>query len=78
LWEGTEETFLMSTLSNSTNIFWQECPVGKVERQKLLNQRGCVVWITGLSGSGIVFKLTCILFSVLGALDMYCRGGGIS
>ncbi|CAL9024165.1 unnamed protein product [Prunus brigantina] len=42
----------MSTLNNSTNIFWQECPVGKVERQKLLNQKGCVVWITGLSGSG--------------------------
>ncbi|KAI4350363.1 hypothetical protein L6164_004825 [Bauhinia variegata] len=42
----------MSTLSNSTNIFWQECPIGKLDRQKLLNQRGCVVWITGLSGSG--------------------------
>ncbi|KAB1221166.1 Adenylyl-sulfate kinase 3 [Morella rubra] len=42
----------MSTLINSTNIFWQECPVGKVERQKLLNQKGCVLWITGLSGSG--------------------------
>ncbi|KAF3442218.1 hypothetical protein FNV43_RR16134 [Rhamnella rubrinervis] len=40
------------SLNNSTNIFWQECPVGKVERQKLLNQKGCVVWITGLSGSG--------------------------
>uniref|UniRef100_A0A7N0UYW3 Adenylyl-sulfate kinase n=1 Tax=Kalanchoe fedtschenkoi TaxID=63787 RepID=A0A7N0UYW3_KALFE len=42
----------MSTVGNSTNIFWQECPVGKNERQKLLNQKGCVVWITGLSGSG--------------------------
>ncbi|XP_031264825.1 adenylyl-sulfate kinase 3-like [Pistacia vera] len=42
----------MSTVGNSTNIFWQECPVGKIERQKLLNQKGCVVWITGLSGSG--------------------------
>lgn len=42
----------MSTLSNLNNIFWQECPVGKVERQKLLNQKGCVVWVTGLSGSG--------------------------
>ncbi|CAN6577640.1 unnamed protein product [Malus baccata var. baccata] len=42
----------MSTLNNSTNIFWQECQVGKVDRQKLLNQKGCVVWITGLSGSG--------------------------
>jgi hypothetical protein len=64
---------MMSTLSNSTNIFWQECPVGKVERQKLLNQKGCVVWITGLSGSGVVFKLTSILLSVLiGTLDEYC------
>ncbi|XP_043816381.1 adenylyl-sulfate kinase 3 isoform X2 [Manihot esculenta] len=42
----------MSSLGNSTNIFWHECPVGKSERQKLLNQKGCVVWITGLSGSG--------------------------
>ncbi|KAK3017435.1 hypothetical protein RJ639_007593, partial [Escallonia herrerae] len=44
--------FLMSTLGNSTNIFWHDCAVGKLERQKLLNQQGCVVWITGLSGSG--------------------------
>lgn len=43
---------MMSTVGNSTNIFWQECPVGKLERQKLLHQKGCVVWITGLSGSG--------------------------
>lgn len=42
----------MSTVGNSTNIFWQESPVGKLERQALLNQKGCVVWITGLSGSG--------------------------
>ncbi|KAI5316390.1 hypothetical protein L3X38_036097 [Prunus dulcis] len=48
----SEKYYLMSTLNNSTNIFWQECPVRKVERQKLLNQKGCVVWITGLSGSG--------------------------
>ncbi|MED6108503.1 Adenylyl-sulfate kinase 3 [Stylosanthes scabra] len=42
----------MSTVTNSTNIFWQECQIGKLDRQKLLNQKGCVVWITGLSGSG--------------------------
>ncbi|GKV08894.1 hypothetical protein SLEP1_g20466 [Rubroshorea leprosula] len=42
----------MASLGNSTNIFWQECPVGKLERQRLINQKGCVVWITGLSGSG--------------------------
>lgn len=53
--------YIMSTLNNSTNIFWQEYPVGKAERQKLLNQKGCVVWITGLSGSGSFFQLTYIL-----------------
>ncbi|PIN20205.1 Adenosine 5'-phosphosulfate kinase [Handroanthus impetiginosus] len=42
----------MSTVGNSTNIFWHECPVRSVDRQKLLNQQGCIVWITGLSGSG--------------------------
>ncbi|KAK1266947.1 hypothetical protein QJS04_geneDACA014644 [Acorus gramineus] len=42
----------MSSLGNPVNIFWQECSVGKSDRQKLLNQKGCVVWITGLSGSG--------------------------
>ncbi|KAL3327106.1 hypothetical protein AABB24_037680 [Solanum stoloniferum] len=42
----------MSTVGNPANIFWHENPVRKVEREKLLNQQGCVVWITGLSGSG--------------------------
>ncbi|KAJ7971884.1 Adenylyl-sulfate kinase [Quillaja saponaria] len=58
----------MSTLSNSRNIFWQECPVGKHERQKLLNQKGCVVWITGLSGSG-KSTLACSL-----SRELYSRG----
>ncbi|KAJ4971630.1 hypothetical protein NE237_004729 [Protea cynaroides] len=42
----------MSTLGKPANIFWHECAVGRHERQKLLQQKGCVVWITGLSGSG--------------------------
>ncbi|XP_052311626.1 adenylyl-sulfate kinase 3 isoform X1 [Populus trichocarpa] len=42
----------LSTMGNSTNIKWHECPVEKIDRQKLLKQKGCVVWITGLSGSG--------------------------
>ncbi|OEL20197.1 Adenylyl-sulfate kinase 3 [Dichanthelium oligosanthes] len=41
-----------STIGKSTNILWHDCPIGQNERQKLLNQKGCVVWITGLSGSG--------------------------
>ncbi|KAF7849965.1 hypothetical protein BT93_L0072 [Corymbia citriodora subsp. variegata] len=36
----------------STNITWHECPVDKLARQELLQQKGCVIWITGLSGSG--------------------------
>ncbi|KAL4561782.1 hypothetical protein LXL04_033956 [Taraxacum kok-saghyz] len=48
---------MMSVMGNSTNLFWHENTVGKTERQKLINQQGCVVWITGLSGSGEVAKL---------------------
>nr|ACG47301.1 adenylyl-sulfate kinase [Zea mays] len=43
---------MSSTVPKSSNIFWHDCPVGKTDRQKLLKQKGCVVWITGLSGSG--------------------------
>ncbi|CAI9777515.1 unnamed protein product [Fraxinus pennsylvanica] len=42
----------MSTIGNSTNIFWHKCIVEKSDRQQLLGQKGCVIWITGLSGSG--------------------------
>ncbi|XP_035820488.1 adenylyl-sulfate kinase isoform X2 [Zea mays] len=48
---------MSSTVPKSSNIFWHDCLVGKTDRQKLLNQKGCVVWITGLSGSGEVAKL---------------------
>ncbi|OMO98937.1 Adenylylsulfate kinase [Corchorus olitorius] len=58
----------MSTVGNATNIFWQELPVGRLERQKLLNQKGCVVWITGLSGSG-KSTLACSL-----SRELYTRG----
>ncbi|XP_010272590.1 PREDICTED: adenylyl-sulfate kinase 3-like isoform X2 [Nelumbo nucifera] len=39
-------------VGSSTNIVWYECSIGRLERQKLLQQKGCVIWITGLSGSG--------------------------
>ncbi|CAD6255997.1 unnamed protein product [Miscanthus lutarioriparius] len=45
-------TLLTSTVGKSTNILWHDCPIGQNERQNLLNQKGSVVWITGLSGSG--------------------------
>ncbi|KAJ0241979.1 Adenylyl-sulfate kinase 4 [Hirschfeldia incana] len=34
------------------NIVWHACPITKSDRQELIQQKGCVIWITGLSGSG--------------------------
>lgn len=36
----------------SKNIVWHHAEVTRAQREELLNQRGCVVWFTGLSGSG--------------------------
>lgn len=36
----------------ATNITWHEATVTAEDREKLLNQKGCVIWFTGLSGSG--------------------------
>ncbi len=36
----------------STNIRWHEGQVSQSEREELLNQKGVVLWLTGLSGSG--------------------------
>ena len=41
----------MST-PKSTNITWHGSTVTTEQRQELLGQRGCVVWLTGLSASG--------------------------
>ena len=36
----------------ATNITWHEGEVSREERQKNLDQKGCTLWMTGLSGSG--------------------------
>ena len=36
----------------ATNITWHESHVTRVERERLVGQRGVTVWLTGLSGSG--------------------------
>ena len=40
------------TQQKATNIVWHEGSVGRAERQQKLNQKGCTIWFTGLSGSG--------------------------
>lgn len=41
----------MST-TKSKNITWHEGQVSRDDRQAMLGQRGCTIWLTGLSGSG--------------------------
>src|SRR6202042_2519757 len=36
----------------ATNVTWHEGSVTREERQKLMNQKGVTVWMTGLSASG--------------------------
>ena len=36
----------------STNIRWHGALVTRAEREQILGARGCVIWLTGLSGSG--------------------------
>ncbi|MCB9687379.1 MAG: adenylyl-sulfate kinase [Alphaproteobacteria bacterium] len=36
----------------SKNIHWHGAEVTRDEREEILGQKGCVVWFTGLSGSG--------------------------
>ena len=36
----------------ATNVVWHEQKVLKEDREKLLNQKGVIIWTTGLSGSG--------------------------
>ena len=40
------------TPPKSKNLTWQEGQVSRDDREKLLDQRGCTVWLTGLSGAG--------------------------
>ncbi|MCS7167168.1 MAG: adenylyl-sulfate kinase [Gemmatales bacterium] len=40
------------TQIKATNITWHEGHVTRQERERLLRQRGCTIWFTGLSGSG--------------------------
>jgi adenylylsulfate kinase len=36
----------------ATNIVWHPGAVTRADREKLNGHRGCIVWLTGLSGSG--------------------------
>jgi bifunctional enzyme CysN/CysC len=40
------------SLRRAANVVWQDLEIGKTERAEQKHQRPCVLWFTGLSGSG--------------------------
>ena len=40
------------TIQKATNITWHDGEIKKKDRERLLGQKGTVIWFTGLSGSG--------------------------
>lgn len=40
------------TIQKATNITWHHSSISREDREKLLNQKGVVIWFTGLSASG--------------------------
>lgn len=39
-------------MKKTKNIIWSKSKISKKERERLLKQKGCVIWITGLPSSG--------------------------
>lgn len=39
-------------MTKSTNIHWHGANVEQAEREQIIGQKGAVIWLTGLSGSG--------------------------
>lgn len=40
------------TIQKATNITWHHASITRADRERLLNQKGVVIWFTGLSASG--------------------------
>ena len=39
-------------MANDTNVTWHEHQVSRSQRESMYGHKGCVIWFTGLSGSG--------------------------
>jgi adenylylsulfate kinase len=50
--------------NKATNVTWHEGSVSRSERERLLKQKGVIVWMTGLSASG-KSTIACILEQML-------------
>ncbi|MBA0688462.1 hypothetical protein Goari_006249, partial [Gossypium aridum] len=72
-----ENLHQIATNGKATNIVWHKSSVGKVHRQEVLQKKGCVIWITGLSGSAfphcVASTLSLLLWSMnLGKSTLAC------
>lgn len=61
----------MMAEQKATNIHWHEGFVSRDERFKSLGQKGCVIWFTGLSGSG-KSTIACAVESALVNMGKKC------
>ena len=50
--DRTERQEIILAEQKSTNITWHQSEIDQSAREELLQQKGCVIWFTGLSGSG--------------------------
>jgi adenylyl-sulfate kinase len=55
-----KEDSMKEAATNSTNIKWQGTYVTRKDRERTLGQHGCVLWFTGLSGSGKSTIASCL------------------
>ena len=58
-----------TTVGKSTNIRWQESMVSRDDKERLLGQRGCVLWFTG----GCPVAAACVTASVLLLRSQFMR-----
>ncbi|KAL3676698.1 hypothetical protein R1sor_026646 [Riccia sorocarpa] len=64
---GATRVICSGSSSSSSSLQWQDSLVTMEDRRRILQQKGCVVWITGLSGSGkstVAFAMDRILNSM--------------
>ena len=59
------------TKQKASNVHWHEGVVGREDRNRMLGQRGCTLWFTGLSGSG-KSTVACALEEKLMARGQFC------
>ena len=66
----------MSETTRSTDVTWHDGQVLRADRERLLGQRGAVVWFTGLSGSGKSTVAVAVETRLLGAGRLCYRVDG--